>query len=326
MTTVSEEWRQLLARSGYQPGEVLGSGMEGTVLDLGADLVAKVWHRRSAEELAALRVFYDAVTAAAARVDTRGRGVDRPAFPVIESVLHLGVEVATIERRLRGQPLRSDGGSTAGPVTEAQVGCLTEVLASLRALPVDPAMAVLPVLPGEPAFDPAQPFGDSLAVLVESRVATYHGTLAARVPELDLVTGQVVRRLRALDTVAPVLLHGDLIPTNVLVDAGADPADRLHPRAVLDFGFLTTVGDQAFDAAVTASIADMYGPHARETERRLDAAFGLRFDLEPRRVGTYRAAYALVTSNCFSVSGRDGHFEWCAAMLQRPDVCAALAD
>ena len=93
-------------------------------------------------------------------------------------------------------------------------------------------------------------------------------------------------------------MHGDLIPANVLVDEAG------RPSAVIDFGFLTTAGDPAFDAAVTASIFDMYGPAARATEARLDA----RLDVDPERAGVHRAAYAVVTATCFSPTGEDGHF------------------
>ena len=35
----------------------------------------------------------------------------------------------------------------------------------------------------------------------------------------------------------------------------------------------------------------------------------------------YRAAYAIATANAF---GADGHFPWCAAMLEREDVVETL--
>ena len=89
---------------------------------------------------------------------------------------------------------------------------------------------------------------------------------------------------------------------------------------MIDFGFLTTVGDPAFDAAVTASIFDMYGPSARSAEALLDARLGV----DPRRAAVYRAAYAIVTATCFSPTGEDGHFAWCVAMLARDEVLAAL--
>jgi hypothetical protein len=64
----------------------------------------------------------------------------------------------------------------------------------------------------------------------------------------------------------------------------------------------------------------MYGPAARSTEARLDT----RLDVDPERAGVHRAAYAILTATCFSPTGEDGHFRWCAAMLGRDDVLAAL--
>ena len=45
---------------------------------------------------------------------------------------------------------------------------------------------------------------------------------------------------------------------------------------VLDFGFLTTVGDPHFDELITASVFDMYGPNARRSEDLLSEAFADR--------------------------------------------------
>ena len=73
------------------------------------------------------------------------------------------------------------------------------------------------------------------------------------------------------------------------------------------------------------SIFDMYGDGARLTEARLEHAFTRRRGHDPARLAVHRAAYAIVTATCFSASGSDGHFAWCVAMLQRPDVRAALA-
>jgi hypothetical protein len=93
---------------------------------------------------------------------------------------------------------------------------------------------------------------------------------------------------------------------------------------VLDFGFLSTVGDPAFDAAVAAGVHDMYGPDARRWEERVDRAVIDRFGYDVGRLRIYRAAYALVSAHCFSASGGDGHFDWCARMLGRDDVRDAL--
>jgi len=59
----------------------------------------------------------------------------------------------------------------------------------------------------------------------------------------------------------------------------------------IDFGFPSTVGDPVFDAAVTASIFDMYGPLARDAERDLDKAITESFGYSADRMALYRAAY-----------------------------------
>ena len=282
--------------------------MEGTVVELGGDRVAKIWHRRPAHELETLQRFYEAVAATGIVVET----------PRILQILALDGEVATIEPRLGGTPLwRADGGSPT--LTDRDLACVTNALAVLASVDPTPDLGILPVLEGEPPFDIAStPFPTSLAMLVERRVERFREPLLARVPELDRLTKAVVAHLHDLEPGEDRLLHGDLIPANILVGESG------RPHAVLDFGFLTTVGDPAFDAAVTASIYDMYGPRAAENEALLDAALADRFGHEPSRLAAYRAAYALTTSNCFSASGSDGHFEWCMRMLERPAIRDAL--
>jgi len=282
--------------------------MEGTVIAIGDDLVAKIWHRRTAGELEILKSFYDAVARAEGTV----------AAPRIFDVLCLEGQCATVETMLDGQPLRTSE-SAASRVADDDVACVLDVLAALATIEPTADLGALPILAGEPPFRiETMPFAESLAALVRRRVERFRGALSARLPRLDVVTEAVVRRLHDLHPGRACLVHGDLIPANILVD------DATRPVAVLDFGFMTTIGDPAFDAAVAASIFDMYGPRAAETETILDEAVADRFGYEPGRVAAYRAAYALVTSNCFSASGSDGHFEWCMRILECPEVHEAL--
>jgi hypothetical protein len=133
----------------------------------------------------------------------------------------------------------------------------------------------------------------------------------------ETVLEATVAALHALQAATPTLVHGDLIAANVL-------ASRNHATAVLDFGFLSTAGDPAFDAAIAASCFDMYGPHATEVEQELDRAFTSAFRHDPERLATFRAAYALSTACCFGNDLSDGHFAWCVTMLGRPDVREAV--
>ncbi len=92
------------------------------------------------------------------------------------------------------------------------------------------------------------------------------------------------------------------------------------PTAVLDFGFLSTVGDPAFDAAVTAGVTDMYGPRAAASRDTVDEAFVDWFAYPLERLAVYRLAYALVTAGWYDPAGLDGHTRWCREILTGPDV------
>ena len=302
-------WTTYLQEQGYRVGDVLGSGMDGTVLALGDDRVVKIWSARSAEDVARLRMFYDAVADGAPAVRT----------PVIHEVLVLDGQSASVETRLAGRPLRISMTDDEAAVGDAEVACLLEVLAALRGVTPAVAMAVLPVLPGEPAVLGEPSFEKSLADLVDRRVRRFQRPLAARLPDLDALVAAVRASLSEGEPAEPRLLHGDLIPANILVD------DGLRPRAVLDFGFMSTIGDPGFDAAVTGSIYDMYGRRAAASEAVLTEAVVDRFGYAERRLWVHRAAYALATANCFSASGSDGHFDWCIAMLSRSVVRNAVA-
>jgi len=293
---VSRDWSAALAPLGLTPVGEIGSGMEGTVVRLEGDRVAKVWRHKQAEELAVLQAFYEAV-----------------ALPVrttrLLDVLRVGDRWASVEPHLAGEPMTKE-------LRDGDAAAVTDVLDALAEAPAGPALTALPALPGEPPLDVSAGFGAGLADLVERRASP---VLARAVPDLPDVVAAVTGRLRSGEEAAPALVHGDLIAANLLVD------DRRRPAAVLDFGFLTTLGDPAFDAAVTSSVFDMYGDGARRTEARLEQAFTQRRGHDPARLGVYRAAYAVLTATCYSASGSDGHFAWCVAMLGRPDVRRCLS-
>lgn len=311
MQSVSNAAGDLLRRHGWMPGEVLGSGVEGTVLALSSEMVAKVWHGRSPQDIERLHQFTTAVARAELPFGT----------PRIVDVLRDENVLITVERRLPGEPMRPGFEPEPPAASEAEAACLTRVLGALAGAETHRDMAVLPVLPGEPAFDDARPFAHSLADLVEQQVARAPGPLSREFGDLDALVAATASSLRSLPSTGPHrLVHGDLIPGNVLVNSTNTVV------GVLDFGFFTTLGDPAFDAALTASIFDMYGPRARASESLLDEAFRDVFGHDVARLDAYRAAYALSTANAFSPEGTDGHFAWCVQMLRRPEVIAAVRD
>lgn len=291
---------------GLDPTRVLGSGMEDTVIGLADGTLLKVWSSRSADGLHLLQSFYSAVEQAGCRLHV----------PQIIEVLETPHGLASRQLRLEGAPLWQDPG-VSPPSDDRHVEAVVDVLAALAEVDPVPALAVLPVLEGEGPFDSTGSFPHALAALTERKVAAHERPLRVRMTDLDDVVAAVTHQLRGLDPARPRLLHGDLVPGNILVRDGL-------PTAVLDFGFLSTLGDPAFDAAVAASVYDMYGPDAARSEVRLDEAIRDRFRYDEARMNLYRAAYALVTANCFSHSGSDGHFEWCMRMLERPVITELL--
>ena len=297
----------LLRAHGWRPGEILGSGMDGTVVDLSADEVAKVWHDRRSADLEPLLRF--------------GSALEQSPIPfrcsrTIEILGEDGLTI-TIEQKVTGRPLRIDALPNAPVVTDEEIRLMGNALAGLSQVGTGD-LSALPILPTEQPFSHTRSFGASLADLAERRFAEGPGFLRQEIGDIDEIVAALLRGLRDLpDLESKCLIHGDLIPANVLIDEG-------EVSGVVDFGFLTTVGDPRFDAAIAASSFDMYGPNARRSENVLSKAFSARFGHDPTIYGLYRAAYAVITNSCFATDGQDGHFLWCAQMLRREDVRDAI--
>lgn len=299
----------VLQRAGLNHLGLLGSGVEGTVADLGDGTVAKVWSGRGLNDLELLRDFYDAVHAS--------RPLNPPvAMPHILEIRDVDGTFITVEQRLSGDPIWVAGG-TSPTLTAGRIDAMTEALAALAAIPGESTFRVISMVPGEPPLLPHAPFETELAVLVARRATRFEEALSVALPDLDAILTDTIAALHALRPVAPTLVHGDLIAANVL-------ASGAHATAVLDFGFLSTAGDPAFDAAIAASCFDMWGPRARDVERELEHAFASAFEHDRHRYSIYRAAYALATACCFGTDLSEGHFAWCITMLKRSDVRDAV--
>jgi aminoglycoside phosphotransferase (APT) family kinase protein len=114
------------------------------------------------------------------------------------------------------------------------------------------------------------------------------------------------------------LIHGDLCSANVMIDS-----DK-NPLSVFDFGFLSTIGDPAFDASITSAIFNMYGPFAKAIDDEIVDAFVNVLGYDQQVLLAYRAVYSIITSNAYTLDGSDGHYRWCIEMLKRPDVRSSL--
>ena len=116
--------------------------MEGTVVDLSADAVAKVWHGRSRGDIQALARFGSALAAAS---------LPFSAGHVIE-VLEDDELIITVERKVCGHPLRPDGKPAPPLVGADEIRLMGDVLEGLSGAVVSSGLASLPILPGDRPF------------------------------------------------------------------------------------------------------------------------------------------------------------------------------
>ncbi|MEV5315685.1 MULTISPECIES: aminoglycoside phosphotransferase family protein [unclassified Streptomyces] len=300
---------RLLSRwTGGADPRLLGQGMEGLVYEIDQDRVAKIWFGESEPALQRTRTFYDALAG-------------KPfgfAVPRIHEVHVIEDRCVTIEQRLAGTTLTEH--LAAGHITLDQAkSTFVDVLAELAQSGPLPEGRALSVMDEEVSlYDTAEDFPEALWALAERRHARFRRVLEPAVEDLDKKLEALRVRLRDIDSGRRSVIHGDMILDNILVNEAGSPA------AVLDWGFFTTEADPVFDAAVAASIFDMYGEAALDTELGLYAQLEERLGYRREALLVYRAAYSLITANAYDAEGQDGHFAWCVAALNRPDVVRAL--
>ncbi|MET8307132.1 phosphotransferase [Micromonospora sp. NPDC005173] len=305
----SDEVVRLLHRwTGEADPRLLGRGMEGLVYEIDQERVAKVWFGQSEVSLQRTRVFYGALA---------GKPFEF-AVPRIHEVHVIEDRCVTIEQRLAGTTMTDQLEAGRISVDEAR-SAFVDVLAQLAGSGPLPEGRALSVMDEDVSlYDAEDDFPEAVHALVKRRVARFRPVLDPAVEDLDKKLNALQDRLRDVDSGRRSVVHGDMILGNILVnDAGG-------PTAVLDWGFLTTEGDPVFDASVAASIFDMYGEHALDTELGLYAHIEKRLGYEREALLVYRAAYSLITANAYDAQGSDGHFAWCVAALNRPDVVRAL--
>lgn len=290
---VVHRWAHELALLGHEPTR-LAAGVEGAVFRLGNGAVAKVWNSRTEDEIGRLASFYNAV----------GRAGLPFLVPEIRAVGRLSDAVFSVERELPGEPLWPDHTGQSPPL---HTDAIADVLTGLAAVTPTDEMKLLPV------------FGETEPLWLDGGFDNGLAGLVARhaIPGFDSLAAAVVDRLSSLPAGRDCLIHGDLIPANILVEDG-------EVVALLDFGFLSTVGPAAFEAAVTVNIFDMYGPEREASRFAMAELVAERFGYAPEVLAVYLAAYALATMTMFGTSETDGHFRWCVEVLRRADVVAAL--
>ncbi|MFW6693626.1 phosphotransferase family protein [Streptomyces sp. MAR4 CNX-425] len=306
----SDPWLAYFVDRGHTGVRRIGAGVEGVVYGLGQGRAAKVWNRRPPPGFDLLRQVY-------ADLARHPPPFSTPEVFAVED--HEGV-VVTYERELPGGPMRADSAQVAyeRKLPSRDNDAVLAVLRGLASVPGTDAMRQLTVQGDDrPLWRGHDCFRDALGALVTRAAARHGAVLAAHVPGFEAGVEATQEALRSLPDAPVTVIHGDLIPPNIHIDEGG------RPVAVLDFGFYTTAGDPAFEAAVTAAVWDMYGPHAKEHTAELTALFARELGYAPETLTVYQAAYALTTYDLFGMDDRDGHFRWCAEQLRHNTVFSA---
>jgi aminoglycoside phosphotransferase (APT) family kinase protein len=308
MQSHDDGWVRHFRATGYAGVEPLATGMEGAVYRLEDGLVAKVWRDKPPAELASLQRFYSDLSSVILPFAT----------PQIFDIQDVAGTAVTLERELRGRPLQEYLSKEDHHVLDAAQACVSDVLAGLTSVHESQAALALPVLRESEPFRADATWSDALIGLLKRRVAVFGNQLRSALPDFDTTYECLIAAIAALNPTPNRAIHGDICGVNILVD------EALVPSALLDWGFLSTAGDPAFDASIAAGIFNMYGPHAEVIEHQLLRFFEAELGYSINRLLIYRAAYAVATSNAYDVGGQDGHFAWCIRSLRRADIKEAI--
>jgi aminoglycoside phosphotransferase (APT) family kinase protein len=219
----------ILARFGIDRSRRIGHGGEATVYALDDARVLRLYHA-SPHGIAQLAAFYDELA-----------GQD-PGFALPRIIEHGEIDGVpyTVDRRISGRSLMDALPALRGGERRRALDGYFEVACRVRELRTGRV-----------------PYGEILredAVRAVSWPAYLHarmgrcladsaGWLPADVSALDRAVERLRIGIDALAETAPLLVHGDVFPGNVMV------GDDLRVTGLVDFGRLTCVGDPMMDVA-----------------------------------------------------------------------------
>lgn len=299
----NEKWINYFSSIGYSEAYWIASGMEGSVYMLIPNkLIAKVWTGRTAKELEKLKIMFDPME----------RGSKAMTLPSIQEIKIIDGVLLSFETYVDGKPLANYIDADAPILHRKAVDATIEVLDFLKHSPANEALKSLGVLNEEIGlWEGHIDWKTSIKSIMNRRLTKYRNFLDKDVANLSSILEHINTFLEAREPEHMGIIHGDLCGCNIMVD------ESVTPTGILDFGFLTTYGDLAFDVAISAAIFNMYGKHSDAIEELVTVAFCKHFEYDRAVIDSYKMIYAILTSNAYSENGEDGHYKWCVNILNR---------
>lgn len=291
----------LLAKYGLTVTNYLAHGMEAEVYRRDTETVLKLYSRAQLDNLHILQAFY--------------ANLDRTRIPyALPSIRHLDAEgqyAISIESYLPGHPLSKH-------IAAMRQGDLDSVFPGYVAAVLRLSQVGMP--PHATRYRLFDRYGISqqtdggwhayarrwLQHKVQTLNPYFERDIADFSAKIDALDG-----LLSQPYCGPYrLVHGDIFPGNLLVDAQGDVL------ALLDFGLFTHYGDPLLDAAIAWVCFDMYDELQADVRTRLLPFFldQLGPDIQGQLL-RYLLLYSLVSANAYAADCSDGHYAWCIANL-----------
>jgi aminoglycoside phosphotransferase (APT) family kinase protein len=290
----------IFKRLGYADAAPLARGMEAATYVLSDELIGKVWGKRTTQSVTRLKRFYEEL----ARCELPF------ATPLILQVYEVEESLVTVEKRIYGTPFSvhecADDINAMSQLMEALDAIASVDLPSARSLP--------PMDEQQSPWSDASNFAVGLRSLLNKRVDRFGDQLRLSVERFDEKVDAIQQFLERHSSSQSGLFHGDLCGGNVLID------EDTNIVGVLDFGFLTGVGDAEFDATITSAVYDMWSSRAQLRQHQFDTLLERRFGYDLEHLLVLRAAYAVIIANAYDPKGEDGQFWWSSTLLNRPDI------
>lgn len=308
---IDDRWIEYFKANGYPLTTGIATGMEGAVYSLvPKKIIAKVWSNKPVNELIKLQTFYDKLYINSSSIQT----------PKIIEIKTVDNTVISIEQFLKGTPLNQFITEDLSYADEKGINATIEVLNFLKSVPIMDEFKSLAILDeSRPLWSKTNYWGDNLNELMLLRYSKFKNLLQSDIPDIENIIDDIGVFLKTRNNINLSLIHGDLCGCNIMVEA------NLTPTSVFDFGFLSSIGDPAFDASISSSIFNMYGPHANIIEKDVTVAIAKAFGYDINLLLAYKAVYAIITSNAYGKDRTDGHYQWCVRMLGREDVRHSLS-